>query len=583
MIMMRNIFCTCLIMGSLSLQAQYVLKEAEKAAAVYRFNEAIPLYEKAYRNKPSSRAARGLATVYASMRNHEQAARWYDQTLNLPGYIADDIRQFINEQMYNGKYDSVRQALHKYADSLPAPLLSRWYASCDSAAWWMAHPVDARLQPLSAFNTAAAEWGAFPYKNNHVMFSSDRAHPSNGYTTLIRWYNHNDISLHTSGWTGRPYLQLFTGNPADSNSVNILPDKNINSGYHSGGLYLSLNGDVLFFTSTRDIKGKNSFLKKDQPYTVNMEIFSSIYRVADSSWTFPANFKYNNPLKYSVGDPFLTEDGRRLYFVSDMPGGLGGTDIYYADKQADNTWGNAVNMGDSINSTGDERFPFISTRGHLYFSSNGRVGMGGLDIYKVADFGNAVSMPVNMGYPVNSPQDDFAAVFTDSIGYLSSDRTGGKGSDDLYSLTLENYRPPLSQKETLPDKPVVIVQKVVVPLPEKWILEDIYFDFDKWNIRPDATIGLSRLATIMKQQPAIRVQLGAYTDCRGSNIYNQVLSEKRAGAAASWLESKGISPTRIKAVGYGESNPVNRCVNGVICTEAEHQQNRRVEVRIDEE
>jgi outer membrane protein OmpA-like peptidoglycan-associated protein len=350
----------------------------------------------------------------------------------------------------------------------------------------------------------------------------------------------------------------------------------------------------------------------------------------------------------------LTPDGNTLYFISDMPGGKGGTDLYYCKREGD-AWGPAVNLGAPFNTPENEMFPFVAANGDLYYASAGLPGFGGLDLFVAKADGASFNGPKNMGMRMNSSYDDFGmAMWTDNcIALFSSNRPGGVGEDDIYhakcippkpkplpilfvSGCVKNkltgapipgatlfmldktsgqvvvakagndgcYRIEINRgtdyvikamhpgfiadalalgalakdRQTDPESPRnLLLEQLIINKPYK--IDNIYYDFDKYNIREDAKPELNNLVTIMKENP-IKVELGSHTDSRGSDQYNQVLSQKRAESAVSYIVSQGISPDRITAKGYGESQLVNKCSNGVPCTPEEHQANRRTEFKV---
>ncbi|MND58070.1 Photosystem I chlorophyll a apoprotein A2 [compost metagenome] len=307
----------------------------------------------------------------------------------------------------------------------------------------------------------------------------------------------------------------------------------------------------------------------------------------------------------------------------------------------------------TLNTAGNERFPSFDNNNYLYYASNGRGGMGGLDVYvtqyKVG--ADQWSAPKNVGYPVNTPQDDFNLVFNEDgkSGYLSSNRSGGKGMDDIYqfvkkdlkfrlegtvvnkktgqpignavvtlynqnsntnikastneigafafnldentdySITAEKTNFITSRKDSLSTKGYeeskTLYAKLAlnidsIELNKGIRLDNIYYDFDKWSIRKDATQELNRLVQVMNDNPTMVIELGSHTDSRGSDSYNLQLSQKRAESAVAYIVSKGIDQKRITAKGYGETKPVNHCVNGTKCSDAEFQLNRRTEFAI---
>ncbi|HXC04458.1 MAG TPA: OmpA family protein, partial [Bacteroidia bacterium] len=383
---------------------------------------------------------------------------------------------------------------------------------------------------------------------------------------------------------------------------------------------------------------------------------------------------------YSVGQPSLTADGNTMYFTSDMPGGFGGSDLYRTTRDTKGNWSAPENLGNKINTEGDEMFPFVEQKnGVLYFSSNGRFGLGGQDIFLCALDGKKFGAVVNAGTPVNTPSDDFAAIVNDELktGYFSSNRAGGSGSDDLYSFSIlkdqgigkriqgiakdKNGTPMshvfvslrdhsdiivdtlttieggaysflvasnttyeligkkkgFSKGDTtlsttgiafivkgdltllMEQEPVAVAPKVGDDLGKRIKTKPVtpkegrasanpdadiaYFDLDKYNIRPDAEVELDKIVQIMNDYPDMIVELRAYTDCRAGTEYNQILSDKRAKSCADYIKHKITKPERIYGKGYGKSKPVNGCScdgendNSSVCSEAEHQKNRRTE------
>ena len=209
--------------------------------------------------------------------------------------------------------------------------------------------------------------------------------------------------------------------------------------------------------------------------------------------------------------------------------------------------------------------------------------MGGFDIFKTVGQKDSWSKPVNMRYPINSTSDDFCLITHDGIsGYLSSNREVGKGSDDIYSFT--NHEPhvpfhvPLGSDNAgrLPAKQF----KPPFEVGKSYVFNNIYYDLDKSNIRPDAAIELDKLYVILHDNPTLKIELSSHTDSRASHNYNMALSQRRAASAVAYLVNKGIDRSRMTAKGYGDTQLLNKCAKGVPCTEAEHQLNRRTEVKV---
>ena len=368
-------------------------------------------------------------------------------------------------------------------------------------------------------------------------------------------------------------------------------------------------------------------------------------------------FPYNQPETFSVGHPALSPDGQILYFVSDMPGGYGQTDLYFSERQADGSWSKPVNAGATVNTPGKEVFPVVHQDGTLYFSSDEHLGMGGLDIFSAEGSRNTWQSVTNLHYPFNSPRDDFGLIFEKQgrNGYLSSNRGGDAGSDDIYQvkpievpchlagttymrtrdrngryltepvegvtleITLEGdasaapfiirsdkngqflfevkanqtYLLKGSKKgflnrtfQIMPDCRKITDTVRIEMIMERdtpnrpIVLDNIYYDLDKHDLRPEAIKELNKVVAMLRDNPTIRIELSSHTDSRESHKYNLMLSQLRAASAVKYIISQGIDSKRVVDKGYGETMLLNRCKDGVPCSEQQHQLNRRTEFRI---
>ena len=560
-------------------QAQYILKEADQQFDLLNYDKAITLYTKAYKKKATVYAAQRLAEAYRLKNDYLAAENWYAIAVKLPDSKNDNILNYAKALQQNAKYAEAKAQYLNYLSKenpLSSAVRAQLLASCDSAISWMKRPAQVEVNNLSSVNGPQSDWGAVMYQNA-LVFASDRSNPNDGHYAKTPFLKFDGIKFPDRkiyGWTGNAYLKLYVQQGADS--IQVFPVK-AQTNYHIGAASFTTEGNTMYFTLTRIPEE----LVKDKIATINVEIYSS--RKSGEKWKEPIPFKYNNANAWSVGDPFISGDGNRLYFVSDKPGGLGGTDIYYADKLQSGEWGDAVNFRE-VNSAGNERSPFMTKEGVFYFSTDGRTGMGGLDIFRRSKNASGENQIENLGFPVNSPQDDFAFL-TDvntGISYFSSNRFGGKGADDIYSVESKVVNSPVIVAKD-PADPLAAHKELPLQTPETdrpVRLENIYYDFNKWNIRPDAAVELEKLVQIMKDNSRIWIELGSHTDSRGNDAYNFNLSQKRAESAVLYIISRGIEKNRIAAKGYGETQLLNRCSNGIKCTEEAHQLNRRTEFKI---
>lgn len=403
-------------------------------------------------------------------------------------------------------------------------------------------------------------------------------------------------------------------------------------------------GPVSFCESTRELfvtvnNYEDPLVENIVFQEANLPLRILILQEAGAAWTPAGEFPFNNQT-YSVGHPAVSVTGDTIIFTSDKPGGIGGTDLYMAVRK-NGKWSDMKNLGAGINTKGDEMFPYLHKGKYLFFASDGIPGgQGGLDIYYCELTEGGFGTPVNLEQ-VNSPADDFGLVVHsgEEIGYFTSQREGGMGSDDIYKVRFEgNYDLELLvvDKATLAPIPNVkvdfndgktlftdsegvirrdlekstaytattdmeeymnesvafntgeypygTIKKTLsiekVEVGQKFVMENIYYDFDKWDILPESAVELDKLVKIMKDNPKWKVELGSHTDSRGTFEYNDWLSQKRSDSAVGYIISKGIDQERIIAKGYGERQLVNECADDVPCSEEKHRQNRRTEFTI---
>ena len=426
---------------------------------------------------------------------------------------------------------------------------------------------------VARLNTNNAELCPVVYKDG-IVFTSNRKTPGR-----------NKIY----GWTGANYLDLYYAKKGtdDLSYTDVAPfaGTNILGRYNDGPACFSKNFDTIYISRVdRDLRGTE---KKNLKIERN-KIFRSVMK--DGKWTNAVAFTLNNDI-FSVANPYLTTDGSRIYFVSDMPGGYGETDIYYCNRDGDG-WSKPVNMGPNVNTFNREKYPAMDAAGNFYFSSDGYQGFGGLDICVALNKNGSFAKAIPLKYPVNSSADDFGIVFLKDgkTGYITSNRGGGRQGDDIFYFDLTDgkvnkglsifvytigYRP-----ET---HPVLVATAIIIHDHPPVIAEaaapvdmHIYFDFDKRDIRPDAIIHIDSVINYMNESKNLELLVGGHCDSRGTSGYNMNLSVLRCNAALQYLSNKGISLNRMTATGYGFNQLVNHCEKGVDCTAEEHQLNRSV-------
>lgn len=408
----------------LPLQAQYsLLKSADREFDSFNFINAIELYQRAYDVKPEIKTVERLAASYFNIRNYQEAEIWYARLANRDEAKTEHIMQYGHVLRNNSKFRQAKAQYQRAALKLdgvvPIQELDMLYASCDSAVVWLENPMKSvEVKNEKRLNSPQAEFGATNGPNG-LYFASDRFDGAANPGTIY-------------GWTGNPFLAMYSARQETVSKVNATWGDGAN---HFGPATFSTKRNEVYFAVTRNLTRQEK-RNAGKDVTVNIEIFSNTLDAAN--WGENATpFRYNNITKWSVGDPFLSPSGDTLYFTTDMPGGYGGTDIYYVVRQLDGTWGDAINVGDVVNTAGDERFPAVDNKGDFYFSSDGHLGMGGLDVYRMNKIGGRQQL-INLGYPFNSPYDDFSIRFDKEMeGYFTSNRSGGVGADDIYWFNLD--------------------------------------------------------------------------------------------------------------------------------------------------
>ena len=489
------------------------------------------------------------------------------------------------------------------------------------------------VKNLDAINSNLTEYSP-TYSNGKLFFVSNR-----------------DTEKRYKG-TGTPFTDIYEiktkGAIVDKNSLKILPNNINHEEVNEGSITFSKDGMFMIFAKGND--GKSSGRN-------NVDLYYSRYR--SNKWQTPRLLNINNSKSWD-STPFLSVDGKTLYFSSNRPNGYGGTDIYKANLNKRGRWINLQNLGPEINTPGNEMYPYVSEDGKLYFASDYHLGFGGLDIMIATRKGGEISIK-NPGKPLNSEGDDFGIYFFNQTkGFFTSNRIGGKGDDDIYTfinndpelkivnykltgntltpenensyLTLDNSTVKLTdrnnniieetftgndgsfsfivypeeeyylvgEKENYFNSRVefntlgktadkaklkdfvtnisfeknLILEKII--LNKSIVLENIYYDLDRANIRDDAALELNKLVRILIDNPKISIELSSHTDDRATVEYNLDLSQRRAESAVNYIISKGINKNRLIAKGYGESELIIKNAT----SEEEHQINRRTEFKV---
>lgn len=748
--MKKSIIISFLILGILGVSFAQNAKvtKGQKYYEFYNYFKTIEKYEELTDKTPDIK--RELAESYFNTGEYEKAESYYSELSNSDDKTADDVYNYVKVLLINQKYQEAEKWMAEFKNLAPTDTRAELFASNKGFYHDISEDKGYFAIKNLDFNTDDEDFAPVFYKDK-VVFSSTR----------------QDVEPIKRKWTWNnlPFLDLYIAE-LDSGSLEFASYEkfNFNKKFHEGTVSFNKEGDYLVYTS-------NNYKKKSEDGIYKLEMFSS--KLEKGKWGKPVPMPFNNS-EYSVGHASLSADGKVMYFASDISGGFGGVDLFISTMDENGVWSQPVNLGPDINTEGNEMFPFIHPDGYLFFASDGRPGLGGLDIFvaKVQN-GREFTNLQNLGAPVNTNFDDFSLVLNDEMtkGYFSSNRISGKGNDDIYSFDLlvpffstktivgtavdgdvnilagvdvylfdntgkiinksrtsvdgkykfdaeddKNYTvtgkkqgysddaeivntsgtqtqfettlilkrvPEFSlyclilddkTKEPIDSVAIILVNKaqsdqvlafstdslgehlnelenislndtntysvaikkdgylpinsevnivfdhegqydlseyMKIELHQMNIgddiakainVEPIYFDLNKYNIRPDAAIELDKIVKVMNEYPTLEIELGSHTDSRGSDASNKTLSQNRATSSAKYIKEKITNPERISGKGYGESRffvvtedvhaeydflPVGQELNNDFIyslpknqQEIAHQLNRRTEFKI---
>tara|TARA_B100000900_G_C20585042_1_gene719181 strand:- start:425 stop:2299 length:1875 start_codon:yes stop_codon:yes gene_type:complete len=578
-----------------------------------------------------------VAEAYRLSNRIKDAEPFYASALK-SGIDQDDAYYYYARSLKaNQKYDDARKvlkgALPKVKDDLIYKLITYEIEGLASLDEMYSAETFFRIKNLEEINSPAAEYGPV-FENGKLYFTSNR----------------DGGKIYKS--TGTPFTDIYSvvtkGAKINLRTLTSLDPIINNPMINEGSLALGANGSYLLFAKGNSGKASG---------TLEVNIFAARYR--NGKWGMPRALNINDPNAYD-GTPALNKEANTLYFASNRAGGFGGADLYIAQLDRRGRWVDVQNLGPEINTPGNEMFPFISESGVLYFSSDGQPGFGNLDIFKATRIGGSMIIE-NLGSPINSSADDFGFYeYNLTRGFFSSNRSGGKGDDDIYTfvnddpdlkiinyfltgktitkddggaaITVSNTKVSLIsedgqildeyftredgvykfrvyaqenynirvekptyfsarkvfstvgksiRRDTLTQFQTDIVFELDVELDqiviEKTIvINNIYYDLDKAEIRADAAFILDSLVLMLEDNPEIYIELGSHTDDRNTDAYNLDLSQRRAKSAVDYLIGRGIQSQRVLAKGYGETKLMIENAQ----TEAEHQINRRTEFKV---
>jgi outer membrane protein OmpA-like peptidoglycan-associated protein len=416
--MKKKLFSIIILLGlSVSVFSQEKSNKeikGDKFYFIHAFDNAINAYTKAKTLTISGQ--RNLAESYKNMGQIDNAESVYiDLVKNSSGVMPIDYYNYSMILKSNGNYTESEKWMNLFVDLKPNDLRSISYIQNKvTLNDLQANNSNFTLLKLSV-NSEEKDFSP-AYFDGKVVFTSTRAKPK-----MIKRKNNRD---------GKPYLNLYQADVEKRELVSVEKfNKKLKNKYNIGSASFSNKGTNMAYT-------QNKTRDKSLDRIVELQIFTA--SLTDGKWSEPVAFNLNNPA-YSVGHPCLSEDGKTMFFTSDMPGGFGGTDLYKSIKNENGTWGKAENLGNQINTEGNEMFAFCDEKNNtLYFASDGHFGLGGLDVFSCSLSNGEANQVVNLGSPINSKEDDFSFILEKKsvTGYFASNRLGGKGDDDLYAFDM---------------------------------------------------------------------------------------------------------------------------------------------------
>ena len=587
--------------------ADQALKKGDKFYAMGEYFDAANQYKKAYSQTPAKeRQQRGqralkMAECYRHINYTQKAIAAYNNAIRYKQTDSMTYLHLAQQLMKNAQYKEAEKQFQTALDSMGnnasmelRTLATTGLRSAQKAPGWKKEGSDYTIKRENLFNSRRADYSPVlgGEDNDRLFFTSTRNQAKGD---------------ELSGITGTKNADIFYSQKDDKGKWQRpeVIDTELNTDWDEGACCLSPDGRTMYLTQC----------KTDPDYPRFATIVTS--QRSDAAWSKATELKMTNDTLSTFAHPAVSPDGQWLYFVSDMPGGMGGYDIWRV-RLTTNGVGGVENVGAPINTAGDEKFPTFRPNGDLYFSSDGHEGMGGLDIYIAKPNSNGWRIE-HPGFPLNSQGDDFGMTFEGmkNQGFFSSNRGDGKGWDHIYSfynpeiiqtvkgwvyeqdgyeltqavvymvgndgtnmklsvkgdgsftqeikagvdyVLLGTCKGFLNHQEHIKVEPVKKSEEYVLQFPLASItapvlIDNIFYDFDKATLRPESASALDELVVLLKENPNVTIELSAHTDYKGSAEYNKRLSQRRAESVVKYLTEHGIENERLTPVGYGKEMP----------------------------
>ena len=591
-----------LIVSSLYSCKSAKLSDAEEKQRIGEYYEAAAIYRKVYtKTSPKKRDLRGyiayrMAECNRLINNTAKATSAY---MNAIRYDYPDSTVYLRMgQMLQktGRYPEAIKNYDIYMENDPSNLLAiNGIQGCELAPGWKKNPTRYEVRRMDKFNSRRGEFSPMLAgdKYDQLYFASSRSKDKDAKVSAITGQNNNNLFLVKQDEKGAWLAPVE------------LEDE-VNTEYDEGTPSFSPDGNTMYYT----------YCAQDPEGPRTAEIYISTR--SSAKWGKGTRATIVKDSVTALGHPSISPDGKYLYFVSDAVGGVGGKDIFRA-RVAGNDFGPMENLGEEINTPGDEMFPYVRDSVTLYFASNGHPGMGGLDLFKATQDSTGKWNVENLGAPINSMADDFGITFAgkEERGFFCSNRNDARGYDHIYSferptitifiegivndvdeypiedatvrivgkdglnvkvsvkkdgtyrvelerdiryVMMASARGYLNQNYELHTGPeekneTYIVDFFLSPISKPVVIDNIFYDFDKATLRPESKKALDEMIKMLNDNPNVTIELGAHTDRKGTDQYNERLAQRRAQSVVDYLIAGGIEAARLEAKGYGESVP----------------------------
>ena len=591
-----------LIVSSLYSCKSAKLSDAEEKQRIGEYYEAAAIYRKVYtKTSPKKRDLRGyiayrMAECNRLINNTAKATSAY---MNAIRYDYPDSTVYLRMgQMLQktGRYPEAIKNYDIYMENDPSNLLAiNGIQGCELAPGWKKNPTRYEVRRMDKFNSRRGEFSPMLAgdKYDQLYFASSRSKDKDAKVSAITGQNNNNLFLVKQDEKGAWLAPVE------------LEDE-VNTEYDEGTPSFSPDGNTMYYT----------YCAQDPEGPRTAEIYISTR--SSAKWGKGTRATIVKDSVTALGHPSISPDGKYLYFVSDAVGCFGGKDIFRA-RVAGNDFGPMENLGEEINTPGDEMFPYVRDSVTLYFASNGHPGMGGLDLFKATQDSTGKWNVENLGAPINSMADDFGITFAgkEERGFFCSNRNDARGYDHIYSferptitifiegivndvdeypiedatvrivgkdglnvkvpvkkdgtyrvelerdiryVMMASARGYLNQNYELHTGPeekneTYIVDFFLSPISKPVVIDNIFYDFDKATLRPESKKALDEMIKMLNDNPNVTIELGAHTDRKGTDQYNERLAQRRAQSVVDYLIAGGIEAARLEAKGYGESVP----------------------------